>query len=88
MGTFFGFIAIVLFVYLLIYLFIILPIRLIKWSVYGGGFLFPDFNKIDEKVNKNSSNYVNLKGFQGKIKYYFLVFWTFSEIAIIMYLIQ
>jgi len=78
MGTIFGLLAI-------LFLIIYPPFMYIKWSIYGDSFVFPDFKKIDEKVNENSHFKTDLTGLWGKFQYYFGFLWTFGELFVILY---
>jgi len=62
------------------------PYMLIKWAIYGKGLFFPNFNRIDKKVNENLRFKVNLNSWYGKLNYYFLLLWTLGEIVFIVFL--
>jgi len=55
----------------------------IKWAIWGRNILFPDFKKINEKVNKKLRFKIDMTGWYGKLNYYFLFLWTLGELAFI-----
>ena len=78
MGTIIGILSI-------LFLIIYPPYMLIKWSIYGNGFLFIDFNRLSRRLDAISS--FSPTGRWLKFNYYFLFLWTLGELALIMYLI-
>jgi len=64
------------------------PYMLIKLSIYGRGLFFPNFRRMEEKLNRKLNGFhVKYTGWFGKLNYYFVFFFTFGEIALLIYLI-
>jgi len=85
MGTIFG---LLFFAFCFFYFVIYMPYLFIKWAIWGKNILFPDFERLSEKINQSHRPFnTDYAGWYGKFNYYFLFLWTLGELFGIIYLI-